>query len=107
MSADFIFEKKCTVWIQIRIELTTFLIIRYLIIFDKLSLCNYPLTHSQFFNLNMQILWVLVLKEWTQRDGSFERSKQMLKCWNNIMLDFRLSRPIPREDPNQAAHLQY
>ena len=56
MSADFIFEKKCTVWIQIRIELATFLIIRYLIIFDKLSLSNYPLTHSQFFNLNMQIL---------------------------------------------------
>ena len=45
-------------WIQIKIELTTFLIIRLLIIFDKLSLSNYPLTHSQFFNLNMQILWV-------------------------------------------------
>ena len=27
---------------------------------------NYPLTHSQFFNLNMQILWVRVLKEWSQ-----------------------------------------
>ena len=35
-------------WIQIKIELTTFLIIRLLIIFDKISLSNYPLTHSQF-----------------------------------------------------------
>ena len=66
MSADFIFEKKCTVWMQIRIELATFLIIRYLIIFDELSLSNYPLTNSQFFNLNMQILWTRVLKEWSQ-----------------------------------------
>ena len=107
MSADFIFEKKCTVWIQIKIELTTFLIIRLLIIFDKLSMSNYPLTHSQFFNLNMKILWVRVLKEWSQWDGSFVHSKQTLKCWNNIMLDFLLSRPMPREDPNQAAHLQY
>ena len=37
MLADFIFEKKCTLWIQIKIELTTFLIIRLLIIFDKLK----------------------------------------------------------------------
>ena len=93
-------------WIQIKIELTIFVIIRLLNIFNKLSLSNYPLTHSQFFNLNMQILWVRVLKEWSQIDGSFERSKQMLKCWNNIMLDFLLSRPMPRADPNQAAHLQ-
>ena len=33
---------------------------------DKISLSNYPLTHSQFFNLNIQILWVRVLKEWSQ-----------------------------------------
>ena len=42
MSADFIFEK------SVQIELTTFVIIRLLIIFDKLSLSNYPLTHSVF-----------------------------------------------------------
>ena len=47
---------------------------------------NYPLTHSQFFNLNMKILWVRVLKEWSQWDGSFVRSKQTLNvgtilCW--------------------------
>ena len=87
-------------------ELATFLIIRYLIIFDKLSLSNYPLTHSQFFNLNMQILGVRVLKNGLNQTVLLN-SKQMLKCWNNIMLDFLLSRPIPREDPNQAAHLQY
>ena len=34
---------------------------------DKLSLSNHPLSHSQFFNLNMKILWVRVLKEWSQQ----------------------------------------
>ena len=41
---------------------STFLIIRYLIIFDKLSQSNYPRTHSQLFNA----VGTHVLKELSQ-----------------------------------------
>ena len=37
----------------------------------------------------------------------YSDSNQMLKCGNNIMLDFPLSIPMPREDPNQAMRPQY
>ena len=102
----FYFRKKCTVWIQIKIELTTFLIIRLLIIFDKLSPSNYPLTNSVFQPEHANTVGTC-----TQRMVSMRRFfwalNAILKCWNNIMLDFLLSRPMSREDPNQAAHLQY